>query len=314
MKVFLCESIHPKALAYLKTRAEIVSSWDELETVDVIINRNLKLPFEVLSKAKHLKVIAVHGTGSDGIDLQYCENHNITIIYVPFQNSNSVAELIVTFALTMLRKLPLADRLVISGKLTQNAPPELFGNELHGKTFGLIGVGDIARRVARMVKTSFDCRVIGYDPYYQEEKATKVGVERCMTIEELLGQADIVNISVHYSESTANLINAERLALCKPNMLLINTSRGGIVDEGALYDALKSRKIGGAACDVWLHEPPSTDNPLVGLDNVLATPHLGANTDEALLRVGMQMVEEIFSVMDGRGAKLTYSLSGVKTN
>ena len=139
MNVFLCESIHPAALELLQSRAGIVRDWDNLHKVDAIINRNLKLPREVLEKTPNLKVIAVHGTGSDGIDLEYCHEHNITIVYVPFLNADSVAELIVTLTLALLRKIPLADRLVTSGNLTQNAPPELFGNELHGKTIGLIG-------------------------------------------------------------------------------------------------------------------------------------------------------------------------------
>jgi len=314
MKVFLCESIHPKALALLKSRAEVVSDWNDLGQVDAIINRNLKLPHEVLVKAPNLKVIAVHGTGSDGIDLEYCDAKGITILYVPFQNADSVAELIVTLTLALLRKIPLADRLVTSGKLTQNAPPELFGNELRGKTVGLIGVGDIARRMSRIMIQGFGCKVIGYDPYFPTEKAAEVGIERRDTPEEVMAQADVISLGVHLSDSTANMINAERLALCKPTAVLVNASRGGVVDEAALYRALKEGHLAAAACDVWASEPPTLDNPLVGLPNVLATPHLGANTDEALERVGVRMVEEIFTVLDGGKAEYTYSLHGTRTN
>ena len=314
MKVFLCESIHPKALALLKSRAEVVSDWNDLGQVDAIINRNLKLPYEVLVKAPNLKVIAVHGTGSDGIDLEYCDEKGITILYVPFQNADSVAELIVTLTLALLRKIPLADRLVTSGKLTQNAPPELFGNELRGKTIGLIGVGDIARRMSRIMIQGFGCKVIGYDPYFPAEKAAEVGIERCDTPEDVMRRADVISLGVHLSDSTANMINAERLALCKPTAVLVNASRGGAVDEAALYHALKEGHLAAAACDVWASEPPTLDNPLVGLPNVLATPHLGANTDEALERVGVRMVEEIFTVLDGGKAEYTYSLHGTPTN
>lgn len=314
MKVFLCESIHPEALALLKSRAEIVSDWDELAQVDAIINRNLKLPVEVLEKAPKLKVIAVHGTGSDGIDLEYCDAHGITIVYVPFQNADSVAELIVTLTLALLRKIPLADRMVTSGKLIQNAPPELFGNELRGKTIGLIGVGDIARRMSRIMIHGFGCKVIGYDPFFPVEKAAEVGIERRNTPEEVMAQADVISLGVHLTDSTANMINAERLALCKPTAVLVNASRGGVVDETALYNALKAGHLAAAACDVWASEPPMLDNPLVGLPNVLATPHLGANTDEALRRVGVKMVEDIFTVLDGGQAEHTYSLHGTRTN
>ena len=306
MKVFLCESIHPQALELLRSRAEIISDWDRLEEADAIINRNLKLPRQVLVKASRLRVIAVHGTGSDGIDLEYCEEKGITIVYVPFQNADSVAELIVTLTLALLRKLPLADRLVTSGQLTQNAPPELFGSELRGKTIGLIGVGDIARRMSRIMVQGFGCKVIGYDPYFPTEKAAEVGIERRDTPEEVMAQADVISLGVHLSESTAHMINEARLALCKPTAVLVNASRGGVVDEEALYRALQNGQLAAAACDVWESEPPTLENPLVGLPNVLATPHLGANTDEALRRVGVRMVEEIFTVLDGGEAEYTY--------
>ena len=314
MKVFLCESIHPEALALLKSRAEVVSNWADLSGVQAIIDRNLKLPRAVLERAPELKVIAVHGTGSDGIDLEYCHEHGITIIYVPFQNADSVAELIVTLTLSLLRKIPLADRLVTSGRLTQNAPPELFGNELRGKIVGLIGVGDIARRMSRIMIHGFGCQVIGYDPYFPVEQAAEVGIARRDTPEEVMAEADVISLGVHLTDSTANMINDSLLARCKPTAVLVNASRGGVVDEGALYRALTAGKLAGAACDVWASEPPALDNPLVGLPNVLATPHLGANTDEALRRVGVKMVEEIFTVLDGGQAEHTYSLYGTRTN
>ena len=314
MKVFLCESIHPKALELLKSRAEIVSDWERLGEVDAIINRNLKLPREILEKAPQLKVIAVHGTGSDGIDLEYCDEHGITILFVPFQNSDSVAELIVTLSLALLRKIYLADRLVTSGTLSANAPPELFGNELHGKTVGLVGVGDIARRMAKIMINGFGCNVIGYDPYWPTEKAAALGIKQYESLNEMLENADVINVSVHLTESTANLLNAERFAHCKPTAVLINASRGGVVDEAALYTALTTGQLGAAACDVFVSEPPTKENPLVGLPNMLCTPHLGANTDEALERVGMRMVEDIFLTLDGGKPEFVYSLHGVRTN
>ena len=306
MKVFLCESIHPKALELLKTRAEIVSDWDDLSEVEAIINRNLKLPREVLEKAPKLKVIAVHGTGSDGMDLAYCKEHGVTILYVPFQNADSVAELIITFALALLRKIPLADRLVISGENTVNAPPTLFGNELRGKTLGLVGVGDIAKRTAKIAINGFGCKVIGYGPHFTDEQAAELGITRCESVEEIMKNADIISPGVHLTDSTANIINKDMLALCKPSAILVNTSRGGVVNEADLCEALKNGTIAAAASDVYVSEPPTLDNPLVGLPNFLATPHLGANTDEALERVGTTMVKEIFTVLDGGKAEHTY--------
>ena len=306
MKVFICESIHPAALELLKSRTEIIDSWDRIGEADAIINRNLQLPREVLEKAPNLRVIAIHGTGCDGVDMDYCNKHGITVLYVPFLNADSVAELIVTLSLALLRKIAYADRLVTSGAAIANAPECLFGNELGGKTFGLIGCGDIARRVARILIGGFRCRVIGYDPFFSP-KATEAGIEQCSSLDAVLEQADLFSVSVHLTKETANFINAERLSHCKPGALLINTSRGGIVDEKALYNAIISKRLGGAACDVWLSEPPTVENPLVGLTNVIATPHLGANTDEALRRVGVRMVEDIFTVLNGGTAEYVYT-------
>ena len=314
MKVFLCEPIHPDALALLKSRAEIIDDWNRIGEAEAVINRNLQLPGSLLEKMPDLKVIAVHGTGSDGIDLAYCEEHGIVITYVPRENANSVAELIVAMALCALRKIPLADRMVKEGKIAVSGPAELSGREISGKTLGLIGVGDIAMRVARMMTAAFGVDVIGYDPYFPHEKAVEIGIRRVETPEDIFRESDIINISVHLTESTANMVNAERLALCKPTAVLVNASRGGVVDEKALYEALQSGRPGAAACDVWLQEPPTLQNPLISLDNLIATPHLGANTDEALRRVGVRMVRDIFTVLDGGIAENTYSFSGNRTN
>ena len=171
MKVFLCENIHPEALALLKTRAEIISDWDNIAEAEAIINRNLRLPAELLSKMPQLRAIAVHGTGHDGIDMEYCRENNITVFYVPFENADSVAELILAFSLALLRKLPLADRMLLSGEIRETAPAVLFGNELMGKTVAFLGVGDIARRAARIFREGFRANVIGYAPSFTEEKA-----------------------------------------------------------------------------------------------------------------------------------------------
>ncbi|MBQ8089491.1 MAG: hypothetical protein IJ233_02030, partial [Pyramidobacter sp.] len=219
MKVFLCESIHPAALELLKTRAEIISDWTRLDEADAIVNRNLQLPRSVLEKAPRLRVIAIHGTGCDGVDMDYCNAHGIIVLYVPFLNADSVAELIVTLSLALLRKIAYANRLVTSGAPIANAPECLFGHELGGKIFGLIGCGDIARRVARILINGFRCRVIGYDPFFSAA-AAEAGIEQIPSIDAVLEQADLFSVSVHLTKETANFINAERLAHCKPGALL----------------------------------------------------------------------------------------------
>ena len=300
MKVFLCEHIHKDALQLLQTKAEIVDDWARIGEVDAIVNRNLHLDRELLSKAHNLKVVAIHGTGSDGVDLEYCRENGIAAFNVPYENSHSVAELIVALSLILLRKLHLADRLVCGGQPITTAPAVLMGSELAGKTLGLVGVGDIARRAARMMQSGFGVKVIGCSPSLTAEKAEELGIGFCPTMQQVLQQADIVNVGVHLTPETQNLIGERELACMKPTAILINTARGGVVDAEALYKALTSGQIAAAACDVFVQEPPTKENPLVGLENFVATPHIGANTDEALRRVGVKMVEEIFAVMDGQ--------------
>ena len=303
MKVFLCENIHRDALALLKTRAEVVSDWKRIGEVDAAIDRNYQLDEQLLSQMKNLKAVAIHGTGTDGVDLKYCDEHGIKVFNVPHQNADSVAEHIVALSLALMRKIHLADRLVCSGAEIANAPPELMGSELSGKTLGLIGTGDIAMRAARIMRDGFRVKVIGWSRSLTPEKARLLGIEYCADKHEVLKNADIVSIGVSLNDETTDLIGEREFECMKSSAILINTARGAIVNADALYKALTSGRIAGAACDVFKVEPPTPDNPLVGLDNFIATPHIGANTDEALRRVGMKTVEGIFAVMDGKEAE-----------
>jgi len=303
MKVFLCESIHPEALAFLRAHVEIISDPARMGEADGIINRNLQLTAEVLSGLPRLRAIAIHGTGTDGVDLPYCRAHGIRVFNVPHENADSVAELIVALTMTLLRKLHLADRLLLSGAPLSNAPPELFGTELAGKTLGLIGVGDIARRAARILRDGFRMQVIGYSRSLTPGQAEELGIGFCATMDEVLARADVVNLGVSLHAGTRGLIGQRELSLMKPTAVLINTSRGAVIDEAALFRALRDGVIAGAACDVFCQEPPTRENPLIGLPNFFATPHIGANTDEALRRVGMRVVEELVAVLCGGTAK-----------
>ena len=306
MKVFLVEDIHPEALAALQSCAEIVSDWNRIGEVDAILNRNLRLGRDLLSKAPSLKVIAIHGTGSDCVDMEYCRAHGITVAYVPFQNSDSVAELLVGMTLALLRKICMGDRMVKAGEAVQSAPAALFGAELVGKTVGFIGTGDIAVRTARIFREGFRARVIGYSPSLTDAAATERGLERRDSIEAVLREADVICPCVHLTPSTEKLLGEEQFSHCKPGAVLVNASRGGVVDEDALYRALTEKRLAGAACDVWREEPPAATLPLVQLPNVIALPHIGANTDEALRRVGMGCVRAILDVFGGNRPQYVY--------
>lgn len=298
-KVFLCEYIHPTAYDRLAAEAEIISDPARLAECDAAINRNLKMDSDWMAQCPRLKVIGVHGTGTDGVDLKAAAEKGIRVINTPGENAVSVAELIITFALMLSRHVARFDRALMAGEPLTNGGGSLVGGELTGKTFGMVGCGDIAMIAARKLEAAFDMKLVGYSPSLTEEKAARLGIRRCATPIEVFEQADIVNIGAALTPETRGMITAEVLSHARPGAILINTSRGPIVDEAALYEALTTGRLAAAACDVFAQEPPTKENPLVGLPNFVATPHIGANTDEALARVSNSTVAQVLALLGG---------------
>lgn len=292
-RVFLCEHIHPTAFQTLEAAAEIVT---DPTIAHAAINRNLRFDRAWMEQCPNLKVIGIHGTGTDGVDLQAARELGIQVVYAPGENAQSVAELIVAYALLLSRHIPQFDREIQSGATPVSGGGTLVGRELRGKTFGTIGCGRIARKAAAILRNGFGMETIGYSPSLPQGDE----ITRCDSPAEVFRKADILSISVPLNDSTRNLVDASLLSQAKPGAMFINTSRGGVVDEEALYDALVSGKLAAAACDVFTQEPPTTENRLVTLPNFLATPHIGANTDEALSRVSNSTVDQILKVLQGR--------------
>ncbi len=303
MKIFLAEYIHPEAVARLKEKAEITDRLEDIGEVEGIILRTFPVDRGLMEKAKKLKVVAKHGVGYNTIDIEAAKEYGITVTFTPRANTNSVAELIAALILDVARNVSLADRKSRGSEWTRVAPAELSGTEISGKTLGLIGMGNIARRVAGIMRGGFQADIVGYDPYVTGEAAAELGIRKRETVEEVLREADIVNISVPLTEDTRNLISARNMDCFKPGAILINASRGGIVNEADLYEALKSGRLRGAACDAFESEPPTGDNPLLALDNFVATPHIGADTEDALYRMGMEAVEAVLDTLEGREPK-----------
>lgn len=291
-KVFLCEYIHPEAYALLERHAEVISEWDRLPEVEAIIDRNFKITNNIMEKAKSLKVIGVHGTGTDDVDIQAAKKHGIQVFSVPHQNSRSVAEMNVALMLAVARKIVRADR-KMAGQAGSNVMAELQGMELWGKTLGLIGVGDISRHTADICRNGFGMKVIGWSRHLTEEKARAMDMIYAPSMIEVFAEADVIVVGVALAPETYQLIGKEQLKQMKPGAILINTTRGAVLDEQALYESLTEGNIGGAACDVFVDEPINGSHPLLSLDNFVATPHLGANTEEALRRVGMAVVQGV---------------------
>ena len=297
MKTFLCEYIHPAARNALESFSEIVSDWDRLNECDAAINRNLQMTGDVLESAKNMKVIAVHGTGMDGVDLNAAKELGIQVFNTPYRNAASVAELNVSLMLMAARKMTLVQKNIAEG--ASFADPTVVsgmqGLELGGKTGAFLGVGEIAKKTIKICKNGFDIHCIGWSRSLTKEKAKELDIEYAGSIEEAVKNADFVVLGMALNEETRGIIGEKELAFMKQGAILINTARGALIDEKALEEALSANKLA-AGLDVVVHEPITPDYPLYRLPNVILTPHIGANTEEALYRVGMACVDGIRDV------------------
>jgi D-3-phosphoglycerate dehydrogenase len=268
---------------------EIIESYHGL-----IVRSGTKVTAEVIQRADNLKVIGRAGTGVDNIDVAAATQKGIVVLNTAKGNTISAAEHTLALMLALARKIPQAQISMLHGKWEKS---KFKGVELHGKTLGIIGLGKIGREVAKRAK-AFEMRMIAYDPLINSEVFTSLGVE-AIDLQELFRQSDFVTIHVPYIEETKHLVGEEQFEICKRDLRLINTARGGIVDEEALYRALTSGKIAGAALDVYEKEPPE-NNPLIGLNNVISTPHLGAGTFEAQQRVAEEIAESVANCLQNK--------------
>lgn len=291
-KVFLCEYIHPEAYEFLKDHVEIIHSWEEFPDADAMINRNVKMTAEMFEQTNKLKVVGIHGTGTDDVDLKAAFERGIDVFSVPHVNARSVAEMNVALMLSMGRKIVLADKM-IKAEIHKDYHSELQGTEFYGKTLGLIGLGDISMKTAEICRQGFGMRVIAWSRHLDKMEAKTLGIQIYSVMDRIFEEADIVMVGLNLEKSTMKLIGKAQFEKMKKEAFFVNTSRGAIIDEKALYSVLKEHKIGGAACDVFVEEPLKPSNPLLTLDNFVATPHLAANTEEALRNVGMAVVKGI---------------------
>lgn len=224
------------------------------------------------------KILVRFGVGYDKVDLKAASRNGIAVARTTGANTTAVAEMALTLMLSAKRHICIDDNVVRSGRWEKDVV-----NELTGATVGIIGFGAIGKQLAKLLQ-GFDCKIVAYDPFPNTEAAKALNVE-LLDLETLLKESDAISIHVPFLESTKNLINRETLALMKPSSVIVNTSRGGIVNEGDLYNALKEHKIGGAGLDVFAVEPLPMDSPLRELDNILLTPHNSSQTEEALWNI-----------------------------
>jgi D-3-phosphoglycerate dehydrogenase len=259
----------------------------------VLIRSATKMDAEAISAAKGLKVIARAGVGLDNVEIPAATTAGVMVVNAPTSNIVSAAELAIGLLLASARSISPAHAALKNGKWARS---KYTGAELFEKTLGIVGFGRIGQLVAARMQ-AFGMNVVAYDPYLQPARAAQLNV-RLVDLDELLKISDFITIHLPKTKETANLIGAEALNKVKPSVRIINAARGGVLDEAALYEALKAGKVAGAALDVFATEP-CTDSPLFTLDNVVATPHLGASTDEAQERAGIAVAISVRKALSG---------------
>ena len=314
-KILLVEKIHSVGMEFLESRAEVIVADDArketllavIKGVDAIIIRSTIMYNEVIDAADKLRVIGRHGIGVDNIDVDYATSKNISVINTPLSNVNSVAEHVIALMMALSKKLLIADKAMREGKTSiegKSLPGlcqslGLGGFELTNKTLGIAGYGKIGSLTAHKCMKAFDMQVLVYDPPAYEKSELPEGARWVATLDELLKNSDYVSLNVPLLPSTKNMIGEAQLKMMKPSAYLINCARGGVVDEDALYRALKGNWIAGAALDVFAQEPPGKDLPLFESDNLIITPHAAAMTEESLQRMAMEVSQGVLKMLAG---------------
>jgi phosphoglycerate dehydrogenase-like enzyme len=270
---------------------------DQVGEAEALIPSMARITRSVIAAAPRLKLIAQFGAGLEGVDLEAARERGIAVRNVVGANAQAVAELAAFLMLALARKLP-RHRSSFERRVVGDPP----GSELAGKTLGIVGLGATGRALARLAR-GFGMDVIAVRRAAGSPDADASWVGGAGELDELLGRADYVSLHAPLSEATSGLIDARRLALMKPAAFLVNVGRGGLVDREALIDALRERRIAGAGLDVYWEEPPEPADPLLAMDNVVATPHLGGVTDEALARIADRLVATLIEFLDPAPAR-----------
>ncbi|MGA9252976.1 MAG: phosphoglycerate dehydrogenase [Roseobacter sp.] len=298
-KVLISDKLSPAAVQIFKDRGidvdfqpDVGKDKDKLAAIigdydGLAIRSATKVTEKIIAAAANLKVIGRAGIGTDNIDKEAASKKGIIVMNTPYGNMITTAEHAIAMMFAVARQIPEASASTHAGKWEKS---KFMGVELTGKTLGVIGAGNIGGIVCDRAR-GLKMKVVAYDPFLGEEKAKKMGVEK-VELDELLKRADFITLHVPFTDQTANILSAEAIAKMKPGVRIINCARGGLVDEEALAEALKSGHVAGAAFDVFKEEP-ATENPLFNLPNVVCTPHLGAATTEAQENVALQVAEQM---------------------
>lgn len=300
--VLIAEELSPATIEALGPDFDvrIVDGTDRpalLEAVDsasaILVRSATQVDAEVLAAAPNLKVVARAGVGLDNVDIKAATAAGVMVVNAPTSNIISAAELTCGHILSLARHIPAAHAALADGKWKRSA---FTGTELFEKTIGIIGLGRIGALISERMK-AFGTKVVAYDPYVTSARAQQLGVQ-LVTLDELIETSDFITIHMPKTPETTGMISSTQLAAMKPTAYVINVARGGLIDEDALYEALTNNVIAGAGLDVFVSEPP-TGSPLLGLPNVITTPHLGASTDEAQEKAGVSVAKSVRLALSG---------------
>ncbi len=272
----------------------------------LVVRSSTKVTAEVIEKADKLKVIGRAGVGVDNVDAEAATKRGIIVMNVPAGNTISTAEHTVSMIFSVARRIPQAQASLKAGLWER---PKFVGVELFGKTLGIVGLGKIGLEVARRMQV-MGMRVLAYDPFLSAERVGQLDIH-VVPLDQLYAEADFITVHTPLTAETKHLISTKQFDQMKKGVRVINCARGGIIDEKALAEAIKAGKVAGAAFDVYEQEPPPKDHPLIGLDAVVCTPHLGASTDEAQRNVAVEVSKQVADALLGRGIRNAVNMPSV---
>jgi D-3-phosphoglycerate dehydrogenase len=315
MRILVSDPLSEQGLAILSQQftVDVLTKLSEEELIEkipdydaLVIRSGTQVTRKVIEAAGKMKIIGRAGVGVDNIDVEAATEKGIIVTNAPEGNMLSAAEHTIAMMMGLARNIPQANASLKSKKWERN---KFMGVEVNGKILGVIGLGRIGAEVAKRAQ-GLNMDILAYDPFISEEKANELGV-RLRSVHEIVKEADFITVHTPLTKETRNIIDKREFEMMKSNVRIINCARGGIINEEALAQALKSGRIAGAAVDVFVNEPPF-DSPMLECDNLVATPHLGASTEEAQINVAVSVAEEVVSVLNGGVSKNAINIPSVK--
>ena len=305
-KVIINKPIHDDAINRLTEEVEVITPYkasaEEIKAIlpeveGLILCAGMKMGAQEMEIAKKLEVIGRHGVGLDIVDIEAATKRKIPVVFTPLGPTESTAEHAFLLMMAAARRLTYLDRETRKGNF--HIRDQVVGFELLEAKVGVVGFGNIGQRFAEMCRDALHMEIHAFDPFLDEESVSKWGAHFHDNVVEMAREVDVISLHVPATDTTRHLVNAQVLEALGPGGFLVNASRGPVVDEAALIEALTTNKIAGAGLDVYDPEPPAKNNPLFGLDNVVLTPHLASFTEQGKRRMGIMVAEDVLRVLKG---------------